>query len=322
MVRKRDRLRTRRSRRKDGLIANPLDAYDRCDGAFHVPRHLAPVFRGPRTRLVAGLLLIMPMLLQLLFWDSSSSNSDSGERQFFFGFLFLLGLIFVIWHFSFPARANESIKPHGAAPLAHSLPRLRDFKVQFTMGGMLVFFTACGVVLSLVGWQMRHASENKSTRRRVTQNVLAVFDGSVRQSILGSNDEPTMLVLNGSDQPDQALRHDALRRFKSLHTLTLVDTGLNDRAFERVSKVSSLRDVTMRDEQVTDAGLAHVVKLENLKRLVLVRVPVSDRSVETLSRLRGLYLLILEDTNISPKGLEKLRAVLPNCSVREKEYEL
>ena len=78
----------------------------------------------------------------------------------------------------------------------------------------------------------------------------------------------------------------------------------------------ALADLDLPGDRYGDAVLPHLAAVPTLKTLRLRDTRVSDAGVPVLSRLTGLRGLDLTGSRVTPEGLKRLRAALPNCTVR------
>jgi hypothetical protein len=147
--------------------------------------------------------------------------------------------------------------------------------------------------------------------------------------------------LIGLNLNDLALNDDniqVLMSLKKLHSLWLVHTEVGDRGVEMLSGLPTIEYLWMGNSAVTDEGIAHLVRLPSLYGLGLERtrvtarglrhlfssrlldlhldgVSINDEDIELLSGLGGLRLISLRDTGLTPNGIDRLREVLPGCTI-------
>lgn len=115
----------------------------------------------------------------------------------------------------------------------------------------------------------------------------------------------------------------ALPRLKNLNLyLTFVsDSGLD--AFGERDHRSAKKIVRLNLDKcpVTDRGIPKLASLVNLEWIHLGGTGITDACLDDLAQLKSLKELIVTKTEITEQGVAKLRAALPECTVRDNVSE-
>ena len=86
--------------------------------------------------------------------------------------------------------------------------------------------------------------------------------------------------------------------------------------------VSTIRNINLGNTSITPQGIIHLVEFDDqLTNLGMPDNPqIDDTIVPSLSKLKRLNLLNIVHTGISTEGVERLRKVLPDCSIQHSVY--
>ena len=102
---------------------------------------------------------------------------------------------------------------------------------------------------------------------------------------------------------------------KSLQSLYLYDTNVNDADLASLATLPNLRQLGLSRTAITDAGIATLVGLPSLTYLSLNETRLTDKVVDSLVQMPQLAAVELHGTLVSGAALERLRVELPTCEV-------
>lgn len=115
----------------------------------------------------------------------------------------------------------------------------------------------------------------------------------------------------------------ALPRLKrlNLYLTKVTDSGLD--AFKKGDHRSSEKIVWLNLDKcpITDAGIPKLSSLINLEWLHLGGTALTDIGLNELAKLKSLKEVTVTKTETTPEGIQQLRAVLPDCKVRDNVSE-
>lgn len=112
---------------------------------------------------------------------------------------------------------------------------------------------------------------------------------------------------------------DSIRNMKQLTWLSVGDCAVGDDTLAAVSECPDMWYVFFVNTKVSDKGLAHLAKLKKPVNLYLAHCKsVTDAGIESLARLPDSENLHLEltGTGVTEKGIRQLRAALPHAQIR------
>lgn len=94
-----------------------------------------------------------------------------------------------------------------------------------------------------------------------------------------------------------------------LRTLSLVDTGVRDRALRHLKSLVNLRELQLDGNPITGSGLVHLKGLAQLETLGLRQTKVNGRGLRHLQGLSRLENLFLDQTPVTSKCVSPLQAL-------------
>lgn len=110
---------------------------------------------------------------------------------------------------------------------------------------------------------------------------------------------------------------EVLANFNGLQRLTLRDVPpAKGTALAKLPNPQKLVSLNMSQSGVGDAEVAHLTEMTNLESLNLSETQLTDQAVDALAKLTSLKEMVLTQTSISEEGMNRLRAALPDCSIR------
>jgi hypothetical protein len=90
---------------------------------------------------------------------------------------------------------------------------------------------------------------------------------------------------------------------------------ITGRGLKAVATMTTLRRLDVCCPRVTDEGVRALSGLTGLEVLWLAQCPITDQSIVPLSRLKSLRELALGNTGGTPSGKQRLRELLPHCTL-------
>jgi hypothetical protein len=123
----------------------------------------------------------------------------------------------------------------------------------------------------------------------------------------------TFLELMYSSVTDAAIRH--IQSLTTLKYLNLGHTAITNECLRHLEPLIQLEELYLWGTNISDIGLRHLQPLARLKKLSLHRTRISDDGIGFIKIHRGLNSLNLEATKVSKEGKQRLRMVLPECSI-------
>jgi len=115
---------------------------------------------------------------------------------------------------------------------------------------------------------------------------------------------------------DKALEHVA--GLTQLSELDLAFVPVTDHSIESLTQLTSLTKLYLYGTMISDEGLRRLPDLPELEVLYVGRdegAEISDASLEILTARQSLKTLGIPGTRFSADGIQKLREVLPNCTL-------
>lgn len=114
--------------------------------------------------------------------------------------------------------------------------------------------------------------------------------------------------------PPLELRH--LESFPNLRILAIFDgRRLSESAWGDIAKIENLVALIVPTAKMKDEDLRALRALEDLRILDISMSDVTDASIEILSKFRNLRVLNISGTRMTLRGGERLRGMLPQCTV-------
>ena len=128
---------------------------------------------------------------------------------------------------------------------------------------------------------------------------------------------PRLTALHLADTPiaDRGLKH--LGKLVGLETLHLDGTAVTDAGLEHLEGLTNLRQLGLSRTRVAGPGLVHLARMAQLSDLHLGGTEVDDDALQHLEGLKSLQSLSLQRTRVTSRGVDKLRAALPECTIRD-----
>jgi Leucine Rich repeat len=195
---------------------------------------------------------------------------------------------------------------------------------RFSLRGLFIVMTVCCVLLTL--WSVyvnpfRRQAESMAALRPVSKSYsVKDFGGPAWHrwlvtKLLGEDSYAIVddVSLRGLEIDDELMRK--LGGLTLLRTLSLEQTQVTDAGLATLDSMRGLRSLSLSYSQITDRGIARLQSLPQLDRLALTGTRITDAAVPDLAKLPAVKILFLRWTDMTDDGAERLRALLPECSV-------
>ena len=140
----------------------------------------------------------------------------------------------------------------------------------------------------------------------------------VAEEVERSSSEPEIgrdAAIDAIESWGGSYRCDDERTERSITTVDLSNTLVNDADLEHLKGMTSLRELKLGSTEVTDAGLEHLKGMTSLQSLDLRVNEITDAGLEHLEGLTSLHTLDLRETLVTDAGVNELKKALPNCEV-------
>jgi hypothetical protein len=105
-----------------------------------------------------------------------------------------------------------------------------------------------------------------------------------------------------------------LKELKYLDSLELSGQFTN-KSLIILATMPNLRRLCLSDTRITDDGFARISQLRNLELLSFRKMRISDAELKQIESLKRLKTLSLAETDVTNAGVERLRKVIPDCSI-------
>ena len=161
--------------------------------------------------------------------------------------------------------------------------------------------TSDGIAPTLV--RMRSLKELSLEATQVTAAGLALLPRSLES-----------LNLSSTSIDDAAVEH--LRRLPGLKQLWLDETSVGDKSLAVVSTRTTIEVLGLAGTAVTSEGLKHLVGLGKLTSLYLAETSIDDRALGQLLTMKQLKVLDVTDTGLSVAARQRLVGSLSPAEVR------
>ena len=161
--------------------------------------------------------------------------------------------------------------------------------------------TSDGIAPTLV--RMRSLKELSLEATQVTAAGLALLPRSLES-----------LNLSSTSIDDAAVEH--LRRLPGLKQLWLDETSVGDKSLAVVSTRTTIEVLGLTGTAVTSEGLKHLVGLGKLTSLYLAETSIDDRALGQLVSMKQLKVLDVTETGLSVAARQTLVAALSPSEVR------
>ncbi len=112
--------------------------------------------------------------------------------------------------------------------------------------------------------------------------------------------------------------NDALVHLKGLVNLKLLDLGftnLTDAGIAHIAHLKNLTALILFRTKMTDEVMPYITGLPKLKTLDLGYTKVTDEGIMQLKEMKELRTLVLVYTRTTPEGVDRLRKLLPKCTI-------
>jgi internalin A len=131
--------------------------------------------------------------------------------------------------------------------------------------------------------------------------------------LLLTNNRIEVLILDGGAFDDDALT--GIADLRNLEELWLRKTKVSTKGAIAISGCRSLTLLSLSSTQIDNTAIDHLSTMPRLAKLYLSNTNVSDSSVESLGTMKQLRVLDLNRTRITQDGFNKLRHLIPECSI-------
>jgi len=121
------------------------------------------------------------------------------------------------------------------------------------------------------------------------------------------------LELMYSSVTDAAIRH--IQSLTTLKYLNLGHTAITNEGLRHLQSLIQLEELYLWGTNISDIGLRYLQPLTRLRKLSLHRTRISDDGIGFIKIHSGLNSINLEDTKVSEEGKQRLRVMLPECSI-------
>ena len=108
----------------------------------------------------------------------------------------------------------------------------------------------------------------------------------------------------------------SIKQLKGLHQFSLCGTKITDAGLVHLKKMSGLQVLELTNTHITDTGLVHLEGMSGLQVLDLANTHITDTGLVHLKDLKKLRYLELTGTKVTADGVRKLRAALPEATIR------
>jgi hypothetical protein len=108
----------------------------------------------------------------------------------------------------------------------------------------------------------------------------------------------------------------SLERLPSLTRLQIIGATLSAVGYAHIARCQNLESIRLESCNLTTDGLAQLTTLRNLIRLELRGSAIGDEAIPQLGLLRNLQNLDVVDTHVTTEGVNRLRAALPECTIK------
>ncbi len=122
------------------------------------------------------------------------------------------------------------------------------------------------------------------------------------------------LNLSQTRVTDEGLSNlEGLTGLKYLH---LFGTDIADAGLKHLGRLSKIELLCLDDSRITDAGLAHLKNMTELRTLhIQSKASITDAGLDLLTGFAKLRELRVGGTEVTDEGVDKLKELLPNCTV-------
>ncbi|NOT62795.1 MAG: hypothetical protein HOP19_21510 [Acidobacteria bacterium] len=123
------------------------------------------------------------------------------------------------------------------------------------------------------------------------------------------------LCLDYTDLEDEGMAH--ISKMKSLRRLELRCTRITPKSLLALLELPALSSLYLNDTKTNDYGLQIIGNMTQLNDLALSNTSITDWALPAIAELQNLRSLSLRNTQISPKGFLFLQRALPNCVIEK-----
>ena len=113
-------------------------------------------------------------------------------------------------------------------------------------------------------------------------------------------------------------------QFRKLHPLapnitrlSFYSEGMTDENFTELGVFNNVVELNLSGNSVSDATIPQILKMPNLTNLFMARTKISDKGLLKLAALKKLQDVAIDSPSCTPAGIEKLRSLLPNCTIKD-----
>jgi hypothetical protein len=209
-------------------------------------------------------------------------------------------------------------------------------RFQFSVRSLLWLFTAIGVTLGWLAWDVQLARRQREAVVRLTKlDILLGYDYQLAQ--------PTIPEMNAAVAPapewlrnllgrdffgdvvwfgvhwgtpvfgDAELKH--VQGLTKLKELSLSRSQITDNGLRLLKPLAQLEHLRLDHTEITDAGLSHLAKMSNLEHLCLHDTQITDAGLMHLAELTNLKTVTFSRTRVTNEGVARLQEALPNCEI-------